>query len=123
MPTTTIGWTLAFGIPGLKPLVVIAIVAFALYGRSSYRLLGMTRYGRMLRPFLDLATRGRDLGATVTARTSQPTTQPQPRTRNPLSLTTKRGPIFWALVLTATVALAGVIATRIAIHSSVGVPH
>jgi hypothetical protein len=115
MPTVGLAsaLTLAFGIPGIKPLVVIAIVAFALYGRSGHRLLGMTRYGRMLQPFLDMVP-GRS--------TAPPTTRPS-RPTPPFSLPRKRGLLFWVLVATATVALAGVIATRIAIHSSIGVSH
>ncbi len=41
----------AFMIPGLREVVLVAIVATALYGRSGTRLLMATRYGRSLSPW------------------------------------------------------------------------
>ena len=97
---------LAFGIPGLREVVLVAIVAAALYGRSGSRLLMATRYGRSLSPWLRLI----GVGAPARARastTATTTASPTPRPR--------RGKVFWAFTLTALAALAAWTATRMMI--------
>jgi hypothetical protein len=99
----------AFMIPGLREVVLVAIVATALYGRSGTRLLMATRYGRSLSPWLRLIgvgtpARGR---ATAAAAARAATRQPVPPRR--------RGKYFWAFTLTALAALAAWIATRMMI--------
>jgi len=95
----------ALGIPGIKPLLIVAAVALVLYGRTGHRLLGMTRYGRVLQPLLNHVPR----------RSWQRLLLPE----DPL----QRRRLYWALVITLTIALAALLATRVAIHNSVGASH
>ena len=96
----------AFGIPGFRGIVIIAVVALLFYGRSGSRLLALTPYGRALRPWLGLL----------------PTARPAPGPA-PVAPPKPRGRLFWALTLTAAAALAAWVATRVVIHySATGIP-
>jgi hypothetical protein len=103
----------AFGIPGLREVVLVALVALALYGRSGTRLLMATRYGRSLHPWLRLA-----------GLAPRPQARPSPATRTAAATGTgtrrQHGRWFWALVLTASAAVAAWVATRIVIQSGSG---
>lgn len=106
--------TLAFGIPGLREVVLIALVALALYGRGGSRLLMATRYGRSLQPWMriaGLAPRG-------------PGAAPSPSGRKTATQAVSRrhGRLFWALTLLAAVALAGLLATRIVVLNNLSNP-
>ncbi len=48
------GVVLGFLIPGLREVVLVAIVALVLYGRGGHRLLMATKYGRSAAPWLRL---------------------------------------------------------------------
>jgi hypothetical protein len=109
MPTPLTSIVFGFGIPGIKPLMIVAAVAFVLYGRSGRHLLGMTRFGRMLRPFLDF----------IPARPAARPAGTEPAVSNPQS----RNYVFWALVILAATALIASIATRYAVHSASGIAH
>jgi len=96
----------AFGIPGLKEIVLVGLVALALYGRNGSRLLMATRYGRSLQPWMRL------VGVVPRARpTPHASTRPAPR---------RRGRLFWALTLMAAAAVAAWVATRMVILSGSG---
>lgn len=103
----TDGIVLGFGIPGLREIVLVALVALALYGRTGSRLLMTTRHGRMLSPWLNLAR----------ARVAEP-----PK-RTPARPNRAGGRLFWALALTASVAVAAWVATRIIVSAGSGTPH
>jgi Na+(H+)/acetate symporter ActP len=105
-------WAL-IGIPGLREIVLIAVVALALYGRSGSRLLMASRHGRALAPWVSLVRDATGLGA-GTGRGSRKDSIPR-RAR------ALRGPLFWVLTFMAAAALAW-IATRAAILSGVGAP-
>jgi hypothetical protein len=92
-----------FGIPGLKGILLIALVALALYGRPGSRLLAATPYGRALRPWLSLV------------RVPMPSKPAAARAKG-------RGRLFWALALTLAAALAALIANRIAVQIGAGMP-
>ena len=94
---------LGLGIPGFKGLVIIALVALALYGRPGSRLLSATPYGRALQPWLSLA-RFRMSG--------------KPAAATP----TRRGRLFWTLTLFLVALVAALIANRIAVQWSAGAP-
>jgi hypothetical protein len=108
---------LGFGIPGVREVVLVLLVALALYGRAGSRLLLSTRTGRSLGPWARLLR---------TAFTPAPAARPGPR-RGPVadgkSLPRPRGRLFWALALTAAAAVAAWVATRAVIHSAGGSPH
>ncbi len=96
----------AFGIPGLRELVLVVIVASALYGRSGTKLLMATRYGRSLSPWLRLIGVGAPARGRAAAGTS---TAPKPAPPK------RRGRVFWAFALTGLAALAAWVATRMMI--------
>lgn len=103
---------LALGIPGLKSIVLIVLVAAALYGRGGSRLLMATRAGRGLSPWLNMVR----LSPAVKARAGAwigPSPPPAPK---------RHGRLFWALTLTAVAALTAWIATRVAVHHATGMP-
>jgi hypothetical protein len=92
-------WAL-LGLPGLREILVVAVVTLLLYGRSG---LMMHRRFQVLRPWLSPARRG----------PSRP--KPTPARRG---VGTKPGPgdrIFWALAITAAAAVAAWITTRMII--------
>jgi len=90
------------GLPGLREILVVAVVTLVLYGRSG---LMMHRRFQVLRPWLSPARR------------EQSKTRPTPASRGVCV-----GPhpglgdrLFWALALTAAAAVAAWIATRVTI--------
>jgi hypothetical protein len=123
-----LGPTLAFGfflIPGPRELVLVVVVAMALYGKFGSRLLMSTRYGRMVGPWIRLAQSS--FGTTAkpaptrsarAAAVDDPQIRPRPEPHTP----GRQGRLFWALALTAAVAVAAWVATRMVIHNSAGLP-
>jgi hypothetical protein len=97
--------SLGFLVPGLKEVVLVALVALALYGRSGTRLLRMTPYGRSIEPWLRLVR------PPSQARARRQGGGPAPKTRRP------RGAWFWALALTVGAAAVAWIATRVAVYT------
>jgi len=108
-----LGPMLAFGVPGLKEMLLIGLVALAFYGRGGSRLLMATRSGRSISPWLDLiripaGTRaGPRRGAS-----NRPAPAPEPA-----PVVRRQSRWFWALALTAAAAVAALVATRIVILS------
>jgi hypothetical protein len=96
---------LGFLIPGLKELILVALVALALYGRTGSRLLRATPYGRSIEPWLGLIRTG------VSARSGTRSQQSPTKKR-------RRGRWFWVAAAMAAVAAAAWVATRIAIHGA-----
>jgi hypothetical protein len=96
---------LGFLVPGLKEVVLVALVALALYGRSGTRLLRMTRYGRSIEPWLRLVR------PPSQARRQRSGPAPTPGARRP------RGPWFWALALTVAAMAVAWVATRVAVYT------
>lgn len=94
------GVLLGFLIPGPRELVLVAMVALALYGRSGARLLQTTRYGRSIAPWVNLV---RPPSARRKATSKVATARP------------RRGRLFWTLALTFAAAAAAWIATCFAI--------
>ena len=90
------GPLLAFLIPGVREVVLVALVALALYGRTGSRLLLRTRYGRLLGPVL----------ARVPARA------PANKPKAPKAIPRRRGRWFWAFALTLAAAVAAWVATQ-----------
>jgi hypothetical protein len=117
-----LGPTLAFGfflIPGPRELILVVLVAMALYGRLGSRLLMSTRYGRVVGPWLRLAQSS--FGTTAKpapTRSAKAAAVADPQPRAP----GRQGRLFWALALTAAVAVAAWVATRMVIHNSAGLP-
>ena len=105
-----IGPLLAFGIPGTKELVLVAIVALALYGRSG--LLRVSPQGRAIAPWVKLLS--------PVSRRPRPTAATK---QNQLPLTfaqrVRRDRWFWALALTAAAGVAAWVVTRLLIQNSV----
>jgi hypothetical protein len=97
---------LGFGIPGFREIVLVALVALALYGKTGTRLLMTTRYGRMLSPWVNLAR-------PAVSETRKPSNSPRPG-----STSKRRGRLFWALALTAAAAVAAWVATRVVVSGS-----
>jgi hypothetical protein len=90
-----------FGPPGLREVVVVALVALVLYGRSGVtRSLSRTRYGRVLRPWMTAAH-----GAT------------KPKARG------WGDRWFWLLAATAVTAVAAWVVTRLLIAGAPGPSH
>jgi hypothetical protein len=102
---TELGVILAFlGPPGVRELLIIAVVAFILYGRSGVvRSVRHTRYGRILSPFLNAAQSAR---------------APSPA---PAAAKTKRrrwaDRWFWLLAAMAITAVTAWVVTRLLIAS------
>jgi len=111
------GELLAFITLGLKELIMIGLVALALYGRSGSRLIRSTRYGRTIDPWLNLV-RVRPRAQPNPRRGQSPAPPPAP----PASLW-RQGRVFWALALTAAAAVAAWIATRVVVLSGSGTSH
>ena len=104
---------LAFGIPGLKELVLVGLVALALYGRGGSRLLMATRHGRALQPWLTAAG--------IVPRPGQGTTSPA--SAAPAKTKAPRrgyGRLFWVLTISAAAAVAAWVATRMVVMSGSG---
>src|SRR5262249_43912556 len=96
------GPVFGFGIPGLRGVVLVALVALALYGRAGSRLLLSTRTGRAVGPW------GRLLRMAVTpASAADPRRRPAPP-GGPSKPPRRRpqGRLFWALALIAAAAVA-----------------
>ncbi len=90
------------GLPGLREMILIALVALVLYGRSGLR---HTRYARVLYPWVATACRGGP--------------QPQARPRGP-----RLGDrVYGVLAITAATAVAAWIVTRMLIVGASGVSH
>ncbi len=87
------------GFPGLREIVLVALVALVLYGRSGLR---YTRHARALRPWLTTGRRG----------ASPPTPGRAPQ----VSKLTDRA--FWVLAIAAATAVAAWIVTRMMIVGS-----
>jgi hypothetical protein len=101
------------GVPGLREIVLVVLVALALYGRSGSRLLMGTRYGRSLAPWISLVRTSVGRGSA-----SQSTQQTAPS-----RLFAGHGRLFWFLVFFAVAAALAWIATRAAILSAPGTLH
>ena len=86
------------GLPGLREILVVAVVTLLLYGRSG---LMMHRRFQVLRPWLSPARRGPSR--------PRPTPARRRRRRDGAGLGDR---IFWVLALTAAAAVAAWIATR-----------
>jgi len=103
---------LGFGVPGLREVLLVALVALSLYGRSGAGLLRSTRYGRLLQPWLGLVQAGPRVAAAVrpsrTAARTAGMAPPPPTGRR----VWRRGRGFWLLVVVGTVAAAAWVATR-----------
>ena len=107
---------LAFGIPGLKELVLVGLVALALYGRGGSRLLMATRHGRALQPWLTAAG--------IVPRPGQGTTSPASASAAPAPVSAPRrgyGRLFWVLTISAAAAVAAWVATRMVVMSGSGI--
>ena len=105
-----LGLVLGFGIPGLREIVLVGLVALVLYGRGGSRLLMATREGRSLSPWLNLvrlpsAAKGRQNSARLAASKR------------------RHGRWYWGLVIIASVVLAALVATRVMIQSGAGASH
>ncbi len=98
---TVPGALLGFITLGLKEVVMIALVALALYGRSGSRLIRSTRYGRTIDPWLNWVR--------VRPRAGDP--RRPPTTPAPA----RQGRVFWALALTFAAAVAAGVATRMVV--------
>lgn len=98
---------LAFGIPGLREVVLVGLVALALYGRGGSKLLMATRHGRTLQPWLKAA-------GIVPRPGAGPGVSSKPPSRR------RPGRLFWALTLTAAAAVAAWVATRMVVMNSSG---
>jgi hypothetical protein len=83
------------GLPGLREILVVAVVTLLLYGRSG---LMMHRRFQVLRPWLSPARRG--------------PSRPTPARRGVGAWPGLGDRVFWALALTAAAAVAAWIATR-----------
>jgi hypothetical protein len=118
MNATGVGIVHGFGIPGLRELVLVALVALALYGRVGSRVLLSTRYGRSLGPWARLARM-----AVTPAAASDPR-KASARSTAPLGPARRllRGRLFWALAMTIAAAVAAWVATRVVIHTAAGLP-
>ena len=90
------------GLPGLREMVLIALVALILYGRSG---LQHHPYARLLRPWVSRPRR-------------VPPTPPGRRTGSKLG-----DRAYWILAITAATAVAAWIVTRMLIAGAPGVSH
>ena len=89
-----------FGPPGIREIVVVALVAFVLYGRSGVvRGLRQSRYGRVIGPWVDAA---------------RPSAAASPRPTKP-KRKTWGDRWFWLLAATAITAVAAWVVTRVLI--------
>jgi hypothetical protein len=113
MTVTGQGALLGFIVPGLKEIVLIALVALALYGRGGSRLLRATRYGRAVEPWLDLVR--------VPPRPQDPRRGRSPSQKPPAPEPRRPSRWFWALALTAAAAVAAWVVTRAVVLSGTGV--
>ena len=100
---------LAFGIPGAKELILVAIVALALYGRSG--LLKATPQGRAIAPWVKLLS--------PVTRRPRPSAVSKPPER-PLTFAERfrRDRWFWAFALTAAAGVAAWVVTRLLIQNN-----
>ena len=92
------------GLPGLREIALVVLVALVLYGRSGLR---QTRSFRVFRSWLSVARR--------------PAPPPTPRAAPPVSKPGDR--VFWFLAITAAAAVASWIATRMMIVGGPGPSH
>ena len=100
----------AFGIPGMKELLLVAFVALALYGRSG--ILRATPQGRAIAPWLKL------LSPMPRRPPSGPIAKPPETVARTLGERVRRDRWFWAFALTAAAATAAWVATRLLIQHS-----
>ncbi|MGE3821183.1 MAG: hypothetical protein AB7I30_17355 [Isosphaeraceae bacterium] len=110
--------TLGFLIPGAKEILLVVLVALALYGRGGSRLLMTTRYGRMLSPWVRVAetARPKQGGSRRGGRTAASASKVEPTTSRP------KGRLFWALALIAAALAAAWVATRVVIQHAASLP-
>jgi hypothetical protein len=97
-PIAWVGLWPFLGLPGWRELVLVALVTLALYGRSG---LFRSRHLRLLRPWIDRPAAN---SSRAHSATTAPGTSGQPRRGD--------GRVYWALVITASVAVAAWIVTR-----------
>lgn len=100
---------LAFGIPGVKELILVALVALAFYGRSG--LLRATPQGRAIAPWLKLLS-------PVTQRPRSGAVPKAPERPLTFAERFRRDRLFWALALTAAAGVAAWVATRLMIQNA-----
>lgn len=117
----TRGVVLGFLIPGLREVVLVVIVALALYGRGGHRLLMATKYGRSVAPWLRLVRIPERSRARFGGRGRPASPEREPKGVAAWWLL-RRGRWFWALALTFAAGMAAWVATRVVIHASAGVP-
>ena len=102
------GALVAFGIPGAREIVLVALVALALYGRAGSQVLMATRHARVLPWWVRLL---------------RPTTAHSRERASPSKiakpLSKPRGRLFWALALAFAAAVAAWVATSVVIHGTV----
>ena len=94
------------GLPGLREILVVAVVTLLLYGRSG---LSMHRRFQAIRPWLSPARR-------------EPA-RPTPARRVAGANTGLGDRVFWVLALTAAAAVAAWVATRTIILAPSSLPH
>jgi hypothetical protein len=120
---------LGFGVPGLRELVLVALVALALYGRTGSRLLLSTRTGRAASPWVRLLRTAFLPARTAPADPRSRSRRDAPRPGQPDRARARawgrwpQGRLFWALALTAAAAVAALVATRVVMHSAAGWTH
>jgi hypothetical protein len=111
----TRAWLWAFlGIPGLREIVLVALVALVLYGRSG---LQIARRGRGLASLLSPARRVSPSASASRARAGAPTTT---QTHGILRSGDR---VFWFLAILAAAAVAAWVATRTLIVSAPELSH
>ncbi len=114
---TAPGSLIAFITLGLKEIVMIGLIALALYGRGGSRLIRATKYGRTIDPWLNLVrVRPRAQDPRRGHATVPPPAPPPPAPR-------RQGRVFWALALTAAAAVAAWVATRLIVLGGSGGSH
>ena len=103
---------LGFGIPGTREVVLVALVALALYGRAGSQILLSTRHAKVLPWWVRLIR-----PSTAHSRRRAATAEPPPK---PGVL--PRGRLFWALALAFAAAVAAWVATSVVIRAAAGPP-
>ena len=103
------GWGLfGFGVPGVREVVLVALVALALYGRAGSQILLSTRHAKVL-PWWVRLIRPSTAHARRRAAAAEPPTKPG---------VLPRGRLFWALALAFAAAVAAWVATSLVIRGS-----
>ena len=97
---------LGFGIPGTREVILVALVALALYGRAGSQILLSTRHAKVLPWWVRLIR-----PTTTHSRRRAATAEP------PKSAWWPRGRLFWALAMAFAAAVAAWVATSVVIRS------